>query len=438
MTCQGGRCKVDKSRFSHPDYGPSWKQLSRQENLVEFIRGPARPLDAPAWWTPSGFLADCIGDIGVNDYDNLNFSIVQAVIDQWAGMSFLDYAQSRLIDRYGMGRTFVPSQAWFLAQAGSIEGTPRQQSYWNPYFFQPTHPSLAAGEYAAGHGGSFEPVPVLDPDVNPWGISPASGGFAFDVFDWARYAIAHLRDRSPAVLAAHQRPFAGYNFGWGTSTAKTPGGISYTAMCHNGGIDGANSRICVYPELDIAYLTFANGGANGGTGTGSANDKMHAWLRAQPAYKLDAGGCADTASVKGVQRFWSGDMFGCAGKVAFQDRASLCGAGHHVCSATEFVEKNTVGGEHLEAPKQHYWVDEQLGYGGSAGACWASRTGTSCGAGNSMRVCAPPVAGGMYSVDLQGNGCNWTGCGLGSSDTTSDYFGGCKNNPTAGTLCCRD
>jgi hypothetical protein len=44
-----------------------------------------------------------------------------------------------------------------------------------------------------------------------------------------------------------------------------------------------------------------------------------------------------------------------------------------------------------------------------------------------MRVC--PASG----SDTEGNHCNWTTCGYGS--TQNGWFGGCMGNLTAGTLC---
>ena len=117
-------------------------------------------------------------------------------------------------------------------------------------------------------------------------------------------------------------------------------------------------------------------------------------------------------------------MAGCAGSVAWADRASLCNQGYHVCSAQEWVSRRGSA-----VPGHNYWTNDDLKYSGSgANSCTASvSTGTSCGA-NPMRVCSPTQA------DPEGNQCNWTGCGLDS--TSSTYFGGCLGNTTAGTLCC--
>ncbi|WP_437992885.1 hypothetical protein [Sorangium sp. So ce145] len=47
--------------------------------------------------------------------------------------------------------------------------------------------------------------------VAPWAVAPGSGGFAFNILDWARYAIAHLRDTSPAFTSVHALDFSSYN-----------------------------------------------------------------------------------------------------------------------------------------------------------------------------------------------------------------------------------
>ena len=123
-----------------------------------------------------------------------------------------------------------------------------------------------------------------------------------------------------------------------------------------------------------------------------------------------------------------GGMVGCAGATSFDTADSLCGAGSHVCSATEWTVLRGA-----TAPSAHYWTSDSLRYSGvGSGNCAASRlNGNSCGANTPMRVCAPSQS------DSQGNRCNWYNCGY---DTTAsnDFFGGCNGNTTAGALCCPD
>ncbi|WP_437744961.1 serine hydrolase domain-containing protein [Sorangium sp. So ce1504] len=419
-----GDATVDNQLYSHPDYSAGWKSKTHQQVLKEYVRGPSIPVGGNA----TGLLADCSDTIGVYRYENANFTIAQAVIDQWAGMAFIDYAREKLIDAHGFGTTYQTSQAFFLAQSGSINGTATQRAYWNPYFFNPTHPYLAAGKFVWGHNEAGTPHSVLDPDVDPWAVAPGSGGFAFNILDWARYAIAHMRDTSPAFTNVHALDFSSYNYGWSSGPRWTSGGIQYTGLCHSGSITGMRSKICVYPELDIAYLSFANGGPD----AGAANENVVTWMASQPAYARTTGGCKDDPDlVAGVQRFWDDEMFGCAGSVTYPDRADLCKTGYHVCSAAEFVEKNSYGSTNAEAPKHHYWTDDNLKYTGvGSGSCSAAPAGMSCGASTPMRVCSPD------GVDPEGNQCNWVNCGHGDS-TQNRYFGGCAGNTTAGTLCCK-
>ncbi|MDB4946198.1 MAG: Tryptophan synthase alpha chain [Labilithrix sp.] len=122
-------------------------------------------------------------------------------------------------------------------------------------------------------------------------------------------------------------------------------------------------------------------------------------------------------------------MTGCLGKVGYDQRASLCPAGAHVCSAVEWVARRAG-----KAPTYAYWTNDDLGWSGTNGSCAAERVGGySCRLHSSdprqpMRVC-----GG--AIDALGNQCRYSGCGL---DTASpnQYFGGCQGNPTASTLCC--
>ncbi len=134
------------------------------------------------------------------------------------------------------------------------------------------------------------------------------------------------------------------------------------------------------------------------------------------------------AGAEAVQVF-SDDMVGCAGKVLYANRATLCGPTLHVCSAKEWADGNGT-----TAPQYNYWVNDQLRYyNGDDGNCGASANGgagwAACDSADSpMRVCAA-------NTDPLGNTCNWTGCGL-NSKTPKEYFGGCNGNWRAGTLCC--
>lgn len=135
------------------------------------------------------------------------------------------------------------------------------------------------------------------------------------------------------------------------------------------------------------------------------------------------------AGAQAVQVF-SNEMVGCAGKVLYPNRATLCGPTLHVCSAKEWADGNGT-----TAPQYNYWVNDPLRYyTGTSDACGASVTDggyywKSCSSADSpMRVCAD-------ETDPLGNTCNWTECGL-DGTSPNEYFGGCNNNWYAGTLCC--
>ncbi|TQF15277.1 hypothetical protein FJV41_14470 [Myxococcus llanfairpwllgwyngyllgogerychwyrndrobwllllantysiliogogogochensis] len=130
--------------------------------------------------------------------------------------------------------------------------------------------------------------------------------------------------------------------------------------------------------------------------------------------------CADGT----MEQIFSGGMAGCAGKVTWGSRASLCAPGFRPASAREW-DTLFLG----LAPAHNYWTNDDLRYSGVSGTCSVSYvTGTACPAGQPMRVCT--AAG----TDAEGNTCNWTGCGL-LANTPNRFFGGCAGNTTAGTLC---
>lgn len=118
-------------------------------------------------------------------------------------------------------------------------------------------------------------------------------------------------------------------------------------------------------------------------------------------------------------------VVGCAGKVTWSQRATLCGPGSRPCTAAEWVDARG-----SQVPTHDYWTNDNLRYGGTSSSCYASTTsGAACPTGQPMRVCT------SNGTDQEGNACNWTSCGYGSA-SPNQYFGGCANNTTAGTLCC--
>lgn len=141
-----------------------------------------------------------------------------------------------------------------------------------------------------------------------------------------------------------------------------------------------------------------------------------------------------------VQAFDGGKVFGCAGKVNWPKRATLCGPTCTVCGAATWVAQGGV-------PAHNYWTDDRLGWKGTKpGACEADLDGGSLGCGSPtdsgldaneypMRVCVTGDAAVTPVTDPEGNTCFWHDCGF-NQNQPSAYFGGCSGDYTAGSLCC--
>ena len=130
------------------------------------------------------------------------------------------------------------------------------------------------------------------------------------------------------------------------------------------------------------------------------------------------GGCADGT----IEQTFAGGMVGCAASETYPNRASLCGPGYRLATATEWVAlRNGI------APTHNYWTNDALKYNGTGpSACFVSTTvGNDCGT-TPMRVCA--------GTDPEGNVCNWTHCGI-DANAPDQFFGGCVGNTSAGALC---
>jgi CubicO group peptidase (beta-lactamase class C family) len=144
--------------------------------------------------------------------------------------------------------------------------------------------------------------------------------------------------------------------------------------------------------------------------------------------------CADGTT---EQTFANG-MVGCAGKDTWDNRNAECGVGHLVANAAQwssFRGVETVGDPPLVQPTtttHDYWTDTNLEFTGSSTSCSATPiNGLSCPVNQPMRVCT------SSGTDGEGNACNWTNCGYGSS-VVSAALGGCGGNTTAGAVCLPD
>jgi len=141
-------------------------------------------------------------------------------------------------------------------------------------------------------------------------------------------------------------------------------------------------------------------------------------------------GCADSVT---VQENFGGpsDMVGCAGSATWYQRDYQCADGFSACTSQQWM--NNRGGK---TPQHNYWTADFLRYGGTSSACWASDVAGS-GCNEPMRVCKPGGNDDWNGDGTTDNRCNWNNCGW-SDASSNEYFGGCYNNSTAGTLCCRD
>jgi len=156
-----------------------------------------------------------------------------------------------------------------------------------------------------------------------------------------------------------------------------------------------------------------------------------------PMQKCDKGKCQGGTTTNGCQdgtaeQTFQQGMVGCAGKITWDKRHDLCASTFRACKASEWVQRR--GGK---APSYHYWTNDNLRYGGSSNHCYVTTQGNGhCPTNQPMRVChdSKPKYG-YSSKDPLGNYCNWYNCGYGFP-YPNQHFGGCKNNPTAGTICC--
>jgi hypothetical protein len=148
-----------------------------------------------------------------------------------------------------------------------------------------------------------------------------------------------------------------------------------------------------------------------------------------------SGGTTETWCTDGSipGQIFDSNMVGCPGEAPYSARASACTAGHHVCTATEYMNHRSSA-----VPMYHYWVADSLGHAGTFSACSVGPVGVdyeSCGASTSMLVCKPSLN--VPSYDPAGNACNWSNCGW-LTASPNQYFGGCSRLNSAGTLCCSD
>ncbi|MCY0990950.1 serine hydrolase [Nannocystis sp. ILAH1] len=386
----------------------------------------------------AGSAACTDGSVGVEDYSNVGFHFAQAIVEYWTNQPLKNYVKSQFVDPWDMDASFLWTRPPELARSPSgFSGTPAQQAVWEQYFSFSTHPLLSTGHYMWSSGATLTPYTLADPNTDPYGLYTGAGNMAINMQDWARYATQMMRNRNAAVRPIREAAMTStwdYEYGWHIAQGSTTG-FEWSSMDHGGALplDGshARSRIVLFPQHDTAYLFYANGGPD----PSGAIDEAYNDIRVSAVPPGGDDGCARSADVKSIQRFYDQTMFGCAGSVTFANRENLCATGFHTCSALEYHNKNAAANE---MPLYHYWTDDALDRSASGGtnncSAFPQGSGTACGGSAApMRVCTDT------QTDLLGNTCNWLKCGW--QDTTNEWFGGCAINTSenwAGTLCCED
>ncbi|MGZ3420279.1 MAG: hypothetical protein ACXVEF_36300 [Polyangiales bacterium] len=205
------------------------------------------------------------------------------------------------------------------------------------------------------------------------------------------------------------------NCGTKTRTCEATGWGSYGACTGEG--------VCAAGATDSASC------GTGGTKTRTCGSTC-TWGSYGTCVGGTTSGCAGTVKQTFSSSSLSG-MWGCSGSVSWSNAYTLCAAGMHVCTASEFQARRS-----FTTPSHHYWTDDYLAGSGTEGACKASVSTTSnfCPSDAPMRVC------GTSKTDSSGNYCTWVSCGY-ESTTSSLYWGGCNDDGTgkgllAGALCC--
>lgn len=188
------------------------------------------------------------------------------------------------------------------------------------------------------------------------------------------------------------------------------------------------SGTCV-PDCGTQKLCGADGGTSTAYCADTTSDRMNCGdcgVTCLTNQVCEASACKDLcAPGSNPGDLFAPNMVGCTGKVTWANRSTLCPAGTTVCTASDWVARRAG-----KKPSYNYWTNDNLGYGGKGEKdCFAGTSKVkSCGS-SPMRVC-------RGNTDPLGNQCNWTDCGYQSKDPDQE-FGGCLNNPTAGTLCCK-
>ncbi|WP_170319431.1 serine hydrolase [Polyangium spumosum] len=433
-------------------------------------------------------------------YSNTGIFMAAAVIDYWSQTGLESYLQTAQPWGPNVSNTFLGYPAGLDRDSTAFTGNAAEKANWLGNLFDESHPMIVSKNYAIENGYSASGANTWN---TRW-VSPApQGSYAVNAYDAARFLIRMNRELAPEIkrMTRDSSFFSstGRNLALNRSNTTSLGFVRNRKLLHHRGVLYGSTWYQFVPESDIAYIAFVH---NTGDDTGAVG-KVVADLKRLYPFKNNLGVCdgwlpsscedneecdsgvcngglcaelrcdsnadcpvtgscestselavshgctdADGGGVSNVQRFYTNPnqalsgtkMFGCSGAVTWQDRATLCAPGFHVCEASEYVNLNTDN----ERPLYNYWTDDNLGYlapsvGGMppSGSCTVG-TGPgywACGLGRGpMRVTTDDT------TDALGRDVNIIECGLNGS-LQNKWFGGCATtttNNTAGTLCCGD
>jgi len=433
-------------------------------------------------------------------YSNTGIFLAAAVIDYWSQIGLEAYIQNAQPWGPNVSNTFLGYPASLDRDSMAFTGTAAEKANWVGNLFRETHPVLVSKNYAIENGYS---VPDANAWTSGRWVPPApQGSYSVTATDAARFLIRMNRELSPEIKRMTRDPAFFSSTGQNLALVRAKStSLSFVQnrkfLHHNGGLYGVSWYQFV-PEADIAYIAFVHnsGDDSGAIGKVIADLKQHypfknnlgkcgPWAVVCSADEecesgiCDSGqctelrcnqnddcplsgscestselgvshGCTDAngGGVLNVQRFYtnpnqalsSAKMFGCSGEVTWQDRATLCAPGFHVCDASEYVNLNTDN----ERPLYNYWTDDDLGYRGAVAGGMPPSGACTVGTGSAYIPC-PTGKGPMRvttdnTTDALGRQVDIIQCGLGGS-VQNKWFGGCgttTSNNKAGTLCCGD
>ena len=300
-----GDATVDNQLYSHPDYSAGWKSKTHQQVLKEYVRGPSIPVGGNA-----GLLATASDTIGVYRYENANFTIAQAVIDQSAAWRSSTTPERSSSTRTASGPPTRPPRRSSSRRAARSTAPPRRGPTGIRISSTPRTPIWPPGSSSGAITRRGRPTRC---SIRTWTPGPSHR--------LGRVRLQHprlgpLRHRPHArhLACLHQRPRAGLlklqlrmelrpplDQRRHPVYRPVPLRLDHGHAVQDLRLPRARYRLSLVRER-------RPGPRGRRTRTWSAG-----W-RASRRTARTTGGCKDDpALVTGVQRFWDDEMFGCAG-----------------------------------------------------------------------------------------------------------------------------